>query len=95
MATENDFNEKRKQLASFYAEIEVDIEELGDELAKSEGYDSINGFDAIYLYLIKKYNWTPSYVRQMPIKDLRLVLNTERSKSKRKKIKPDSQGWEL
>ena len=77
------------------AQQEVELKELGNELAKTEGYDGIHGVDAIYLYLIKKYLWKPSYVKQMPTDDICLVLNTERNKFKQNKEKSDSKGWQM
>ena len=50
---------------------------LGDKLAKREGYNNLYGIDAVYFYLIQKYNWLPSQVKSMKIEDLSLCLEEE------------------
>lgn len=49
--------------------------ELGDHIAKNEGYTSLKGQDAIHRYLIDKYGWLPEQVRALTVDDLRILLD--------------------
>lgn len=53
------------------------LEVFGDTLAKREGYEDLDGMEAIYLYLINKHHWLPRDVRAMHHEDLRLALHQE------------------
>lgn len=50
---------------------------FGDFIAKREKYNVHKGIDAIYYYLVQKYNWLPSQVKSMNFEDLRFVLGEE------------------
>ncbi|CAK8718636.1 hypothetical protein GCAAIG_08095 [Candidatus Electronema halotolerans] len=52
--------------------------ELGDRLAKREGYEQVSGLEAIWYYLIQKHHWTPKRVRAMHLNDLHFCLKEER-----------------
>lgn len=56
----------------------ADIAELGDRLAKREGYEQVSGMEAIWYYLIQKHHWTPKRVRAMHLNDLHFCLKEER-----------------
>ena len=48
---------------------------IGNLIAKKMGYEYLNELEAIYRYLIDKYNWLPSQVRELPKEDLMLLLD--------------------
>ncbi|MCO7224723.1 hypothetical protein [Pleionea sp. CnH1-48] len=56
---------------------------FGDELARREKYQGLNGMDAIHYYLVQKHNWLPSQVKSLSMDELHFLL-TE-----------DMHGWEL
>lgn len=49
----------------------------GNSIAKKEGYNSLNGIEAIQYYLIKKHNWLPSQVRSMSMDNLSFCMSEE------------------
>ena len=49
----------------------------GNNLAKREGYESLEGIEAVQYYLIQKHNWTPSQVKSMSNDDLSFCLEEE------------------
>ena len=51
---------------------------IGDKIAKSKGYESLSGRDALQYYLIQTYHWTPSQVKSMS--DAQLVFAVEEEK---------------
>ena len=53
------------------------LDVFGDSIAEREGYKSVDGIDAVHLYVIRKYNWLPRDVRSMSAEDLRFVLSEE------------------
>lgn len=53
------------------------LEVFGDTLAKKQGYQDIDGMEAIYVYLINKHGWLPRDVRSMTPDDVRLALHVE------------------
>ena len=57
--------------------LDLHLHLFGDELAKREGYRGLDGFEAIYFYLITKFSWLPRDVRSMSREDIRLVLHQE------------------
>ncbi|EOI6872144.1 hypothetical protein HL273_08900 [Yersinia enterocolitica] len=60
------------------ANLNFSLECFGDHLAAEQSYpQGINGFEAIYLYLCRKYGWTINQCRAMKKSDIRLVLATE------------------
>lgn len=70
-------NEARRRHHATNGELNYILERFGDELAKRERYKGVDGMDAIWLYLIKTYRWTPAYVKAMNTDDIRLVLSQE------------------
>ena len=48
---------------------------IGNLIAKKMGYEYLNELEAIYRYLIDKYNWLPSQVRELTKEDLMLLLD--------------------
>lgn len=52
---------------------------FGDTIAKREKYKDmgLTGIDAVYYYLIHKFNWLPRDVRAMTFEDIRFVLSEE------------------
>ncbi len=48
---------------------------IGNQIAKKMGYEYLNELEAIYRYLIDKYNWLPSQVREFTKEDLMLLLD--------------------
>lgn len=52
---------------------------FGDYISEREGYQALEltGMEAIYFYLVTKYNWLPRDVRSMSYEDLRFVLSEE------------------
>lgn len=66
------------------ADLNYSLECFGDYLAQEQGYPpDIDGFEAVYLYLCEKHNWTIDQCRMMDKEDIRLVLSRE------------MQGWKL
>ena len=54
---------------------ETGLCKIGGHIAKNEGYPNLDAQDAIYRYLIDKYNWTPDVVRALSVEDLRILLD--------------------
>jgi hypothetical protein len=73
----DNLNTARQKLHQASANLDYVLERFGDTLAKKEGYESIDGIEAIWLYLIRTYHWTPAYVKSMKGEDIRLVLSVE------------------
>ncbi|EAX8227335.1 hypothetical protein [Salmonella enterica] len=68
----------RWQLQRAIADLTYSLECFGDHLAQEQGYPSgIDGFDAVYLYLCEKHNWTIEQCRSMDKGDIRLALSQE------------------
>jgi len=53
------------------------LDVFGDTIAKREGYKSVDGIEAVHLYVIHKFRWLPRDVRAMSGEDLRFVLSEE------------------
>lgn len=71
-------NQARKAAHLVEGELSYHLELFGDKLAKENGFSSsVSGMDAVNLYLIKRYSWTPMYVKSMSNEDKRLVLDVE------------------
>ena len=70
-------NESRKRLHNTQGDLTYLLEVFGDTLAQQQGYKSIDGMEAIYLYLIHKHHWLPRDVRAMNREDLQLALHQE------------------
>lgn len=47
---------------------------IGDSIAKMRGFEHLTEPESIYRYIIDKYNWLPSQVRELTKEDLRLLL---------------------
>jgi len=75
----SEINEARERFHDANGKLNYFLELFGDKLAKDQGYKDVDGFEAIYLYLIKTYNWTPAYVKSMNLDDVRFVLSKEMS----------------
>jgi hypothetical protein len=54
---------------------ETGLCQLGDHIAKNEGYPGLGGQDAIFRYIIDKYGWTPEQVRSLSNEDMRILLD--------------------
>ena len=50
---------------------------FGDTIAEREGYKSVDGIDAVHLYLIHKFGWLPAQVKSMSSEDIQFVLSEE------------------
>jgi hypothetical protein len=72
-----EMNQVRQSLHAAKGQLNYYLECFGDELAKKSGYKGLKGMDAIWLYLIRTYHWTPAYVKAMNQDDIRLVLSQE------------------
>lgn len=70
-------NDARKRIRDAEAGLAYILDRFGDHLAEQHQYDGIDGMEAIWLYLIRTYHWTPAYVKSMNGEDIRLVLNVE------------------
>ena len=70
-------NEVRRRIHAATGELNYHLECFGDQLAKTSGYKDVDGMEAIWLYLIRTYHWTPAYVKGMNPADIRLVLSHE------------------
>lgn len=71
-------NASRQELHYAIADLNYSLECFGDHLAVEYSLPSgIDGFDAIYLYMCRKYRWTIQQCRAMEMSDIRLVLSTE------------------
>jgi len=53
------------------------LELFGHAIAEREGYQKVDGMEAIYFYLVQKHHWLPRDVRTMRMEDLCLVLAEE------------------
>ncbi|EPQ9956810.1 hypothetical protein [Enterobacter hormaechei] len=68
----------RWKLHHTLAELNYSLECFGDYLAKQNDYPyDIDGFEAIYLYLQRKYSWPLDKSRGMSLSDIRLALSVE------------------
>ncbi|ASM01990.1 hypothetical protein ACMFFK_08415 [Serratia marcescens] len=68
----------RRKLHYAIADLNYSLECFGDHLAKENSYpNGVDGFDAVYLYLCRKYGWTIQQCRSMDRQDIRLVLELE------------------
>ena len=68
-----------KNLRVLEGQLAFSLEVFGDKLAEREGYKELDGMEAIYFYLVHKFNWPPSTVRGMSFEDIRFVLTEEMS----------------
>lgn len=59
------------------AELAYTIEVFGDDLAKTQGYQGLQGFEAIHYYLIQKHSYTLSDVLALSAEQMRLLLTAE------------------
>lgn len=49
----------------------------GQKLAKREGYNNLDGIEAVQFYLMHKFHWLPSQVKSMSTDDLTFCLEEE------------------
>jgi len=75
--TKREINAVNRRLHLATGELNYSLALYGDTLAEREGYKSVNGLDAVFLYLIKTYHWTPAVVKGMNLEDVRFVLSEE------------------
>lgn len=68
-----------KNLHITQGKLSFSLDIFGDEIAKREGYKELHGMEAVYFYLVHKFNWLPSVVRGMSFEDIRFVLTEELS----------------
>jgi hypothetical protein len=47
---------------------------IGNHIAVKEGYVGLEGIEAVYRYIIDKYNWLPDQVRKISGDDLQILL---------------------
>lgn len=66
-----------RKLYDAEAGLNYSLDVFGDSLAEREGYTSVDGMEAIHLYLVRKYHWLPRDVRSMTLEDIRFVLTEE------------------
>lgn len=52
-----------------------DLCQIGKSIAQNNGYEYLNETEAIYRYIIDKYNWLPSQVRELTKEDILLLLD--------------------
>lgn len=69
--------ENLKKLYATHGNLDYLLHIFGDEIASREGYQGIDGMEAIHLYLVNKHHWLPRDVRAMSPDDLRLALHVE------------------
>jgi hypothetical protein len=74
-----EMNKARRRVHQMMGESAYHIEVFGDALAKREGYQQLEGMEAIYYYLILKHHWLPSQVKSLSHEDLVLLLAEEMS----------------
>ncbi|UMR98792.1 hypothetical protein [Escherichia coli] len=68
----------RWNLQRAIADLNYALECFGDHLAQEQGYPSdIDGFEAVYLYMCEKHNWTIAQCRAMDKENIRLALAQE------------------
>jgi hypothetical protein len=53
------------------------LELFGNYIAEREGYQQLDGMEAIYFYLVTKFHWMPKDVRSMNDNDISFVLSQE------------------
>lgn len=71
--------EKEDAGAEIAPEINVQfIAEIGNKLAKREGYQRVSGLEAVQYYLTEKHHWPPKRVRSMKVDDLWFCLKEEK-----------------
>jgi len=75
--TAKELNDARRRTHATTGNLNYILERFGDKLAKDRGYKDLDGMEAIWLYLITNYHWTPAYVKSMNTDDIRLVLSQE------------------
>jgi hypothetical protein len=63
-----------KRLRHVEADLYVNLEIFGDELAKRYKYKRHRGIEAVYFWIIERHHWLPSTVRAMNAEDLGFLL---------------------
>lgn len=67
----------RKTVLDAQVAVELSIMQLGDTLAKKQGYKTLDGFAACRYYLMIKHNWLPRHVLAMTPIELEFALLSE------------------
>lgn len=76
-AADHELHRIRQEHHAVLGNLNFMLECFGDTLAKKNGYKGLDGMEAIWLYLIRTYHWTPAYVKSMSHEDIHLVLTQE------------------
>lgn len=63
-------------MANNKTDLELILKKFGDRIGEEKHY-GIEGLEAVYLYLVKTYHWTPAQVKEMSLEDIRFVLTFE------------------
>jgi len=53
---------------------ETKFELIGNHIAVKQGYVGLAGKEAVFRYLVDKYNWLPDHVRSLSNDDLHMLL---------------------
>ena len=67
----------RKQTHETAGKVAFSLDVFGDFLAEREQYKSVEGLDAVHFFLVHKFNWLPSQVKNMTTDDIRFILSEE------------------
>ena len=60
------------------ADLNYSLQCFGDHLSEELAYPpEVDGFEAVYLYLCERHNWTIDLCRSMDKNDIRLALSQE------------------
>lgn len=77
MTTRKDLYDSRRRYYEASGALDYHLTVFGDELARRQGYRSIDGLEAVHLYLVNKHHWLPRDVKSMSLEDLRFALSEE------------------
>jgi len=69
--------ELRSRSHHVWAELNLLFEKQGDAIARSRGYKTLRGRDAIDRFLVDKHHWTLDYAQHLSPKDLLILLDGE------------------
>jgi hypothetical protein len=69
--------EVTRRLRIAEGELAYSLDVFGDALATREGYKTVDGLNAVHLYLMNKHHWLPRDVRSMSPEDMRFALAEE------------------
>ncbi|MBW1702387.1 MAG: hypothetical protein JRJ69_07865 [Deltaproteobacteria bacterium] len=71
----NKIHEAEENLFIVEGHLKYHLARLGDKIAKDQGYSHLDGLEAVYRYLIDKYNWLPDQVKRLSVYDLKMLLD--------------------